>query len=91
MPRLSSMPAQFEDEDLFENGWLLYECGKEKLYAEIGRLTSQVNWLKYPNLSKRDLALKIFPYLLRGVETSYLNHVWGLDITYIWLKELATY
>lgn len=35
-----------------------------------------------PNLSKRNLAHKIFPYLLRGVEASYPNHVWGLDITY---------
>ena len=40
-----------------------------------------------PNLSKRNLAHKIFPYLLRGVEASYPNHVWGLDITYIRLKK----
>lgn len=40
-----------------------------------------------PNLSKRNIAHKIFPYLLRGVEASYPNHVWGLDITYIRLKK----
>ncbi len=44
-----------------------------------------------PNLSKRNLAHKIFPYLLRGVEASYSNHVWGLDITYIRLKKSWLY
>lgn len=36
-----------------------------------------------PNLSKRNLEHKIFPYLLRNVTISYPNHVWGIDITYI--------
>ncbi len=44
-----------------------------------------------PNLSKRNLAHKIFPYLLRGVAASYPNHVWGLDITYIRLKKSWLY
>ena len=44
-----------------------------------------------PNLSKRNLAHKIFPYLLRGVEASYPNHIWGLDITYIRLKKSWLY
>ncbi len=40
-----------------------------------------------PNLSKRNLAHKIYPYLLRGVTASYPNHVWGIDITYLPLQK----
>jgi putative transposase len=36
-----------------------------------------------PNLSKRDLQHRIFPYLLRGVAAQRNNHIWGIDITYI--------
>src|SRR5258707_1331261 len=33
-----------------------------------------------PNLSRRNLEHKIYPYLLRNVVASYPNHVWGIDI-----------
>ena len=36
-----------------------------------------------PNLSKRALAHKIYPYLLRDLVPQYPHHVWGIDITYI--------
>lgn len=36
-----------------------------------------------PNLSKRNLAHRIYPYLLRNLEVSEPNQVWGIDITYI--------
>ena len=36
-----------------------------------------------PNLSKRALAHKIYPYLLRTITPQYPQHVWGIDITYI--------
>lgn len=39
-----------------------------------------------PNLSKRELAHRIYPYLLRNVKASYPNHVWGIDITYVRLN-----
>lgn len=39
-----------------------------------------------PNLSKRSPEHKTYPYLLRGLEISYPNHVWGIDITYIRLR-----
>jgi putative transposase len=39
-----------------------------------------------PNLSKRNLKHKIYPYLLRNVTPSHPNHIWGIDITYIRLK-----
>ncbi|QDI90681.1 IS3 family transposase [Salicibibacter halophilus] len=35
-----------------------------------------------PNLSKRDLQARTYPYLLRGVSITHPNHVWGIDITY---------
>ena len=36
-----------------------------------------------PNLSKPSLEHKTYPYLLRGLEISQPNQVWGIDITYI--------
>ena len=36
-----------------------------------------------PNLSKRNLAHAVYPYLLRGITAAYPNHIWGIDITYI--------
>jgi putative transposase len=35
-----------------------------------------------PNLSKRDLKERTYPYLLRNVSITYRNQVWGIDITY---------
>lgn len=39
----------------------------------------------YPkmNLSKRNQAHKIYPYLLRGIDITKVNQVWSTDITYI--------
>jgi len=39
-----------------------------------------------PNLSRRALGHKIYPYLLRGVAIERVNQVWSADITYIRLK-----
>ncbi len=35
------------------------------------------------NLSKRELAHRTYPYLLRGVTATAPDHIWGIDITYI--------
>ncbi len=40
-----------------------------------------------PNASKRAMEHRVYPYLLRHVTSSYPNHVWGIDITYIRLRE----
>jgi putative transposase len=40
-----------------------------------------------PNLSKRAHQATIYPYLLANVTASYPNHVWGLDITSIRLRQ----
>ena len=42
--------------------------------------------VKKPNLSANVAEHKKFPYLLRGVEALYPNHIWGTDITYVRLK-----
>lgn len=39
-----------------------------------------------PNTSKPCNEHKVFPYLLRGVQATYPNHIWGTDITYIRLR-----
>lgn len=36
-----------------------------------------------PNVSKRELAHRVHPYLLRGVRAATPDHIWGIDITYI--------
>lgn len=40
-----------------------------------------------PNLSKRNQQHRIYPYLLRGLNISYPDQVWGIDITYIRLTQ----
>jgi len=35
-----------------------------------------------PNLSKRDLQDRTYPYLLRNVAITHVNQAWGIDITY---------
>lgn len=36
-----------------------------------------------PNLSKRALGHRIYPYLLRDITAQAPNHIWGCDITYV--------
>lgn len=38
------------------------------------------------NLSKRNLEHRIYPYLLRNLDITHPNQVWGIDITYIRLQ-----
>jgi putative transposase len=47
----------------------------------------------YPkmNLSKRNQAHKIYPYLLKGVEIIKANQVWSTDITYIRMAQGFVY
>ncbi|MEW9676070.1 IS3 family transposase [Lentibacillus sp. L22] len=44
-----------------------------------------------PNLSKRNLQHRIYPYLLKGVNISHPNQVWSIDITYIRLHHSWMY
>jgi len=47
----------------------------------------------YPkiNLSKRNHAHKVYPYLLRGLKVDRINQVWSTDITYIRLNHGFVY
>jgi putative transposase len=40
-----------------------------------------------PNLSKRDLQHRIYPYLLRKLSILQPDHVWSVDIPYIRMKQ----
>lgn len=44
-----------------------------------------------PNLSRRDLQERTYPYLLSGMFIEKPNQVWGIDITYIRLKSSWMY
>jgi putative transposase len=39
-----------------------------------------------PNLSKRALEHRVYPYLLRSITAQAPNHIWGCDITYVRLR-----
>ncbi len=43
------------------------------------------------NLSKRNQAHKIYPYLLTGLAVTHPNQVWSMDITYVRLKHGFVY
>jgi putative transposase len=40
-----------------------------------------------PNLSKRNQQHKVYSYLLRNLEITHSDQVWGIDITYIRLQK----
>jgi len=40
-----------------------------------------------PNLSKRNQAHMVYPYLLRDIKAEHPNHIWGIDLTYIRLAQ----
>lgn len=44
-----------------------------------------------PNLSKRNLQHRVYPYLLRGLSIARPNQVWSIDITYIRLQRSWIY
>jgi putative transposase len=43
------------------------------------------------NTSKAHPNHKVYPYLLRGVQVTHPNHVWGIDITYVRLAHGFVY
>ena len=49
---------------------LVHRMGLEALYRK-------------PSLSRRQMAHRVYPYLLRDLKISRPNHVWAADITYI--------
>jgi putative transposase len=70
---------------------VLRRGGVDVSRKKIQRLMQEMGLLSiYPgrkvNLSVNPAEHKKYPYLLRGVEAQYPNHIWGTDITYVRLK-----
>lgn len=64
----------------------LQRCGyavNEKRVRRLLRLMGLEAIYPKPNLSRPDKMHTIYPYLLRGVAITSVNHVWSTDITYI--------
>jgi putative transposase len=80
--------------------------GSPRITAELRRLGTIVNHKRVErlmrimgisaiipkrNTSKRNKDHLIYPYLLRGVEITRINHVWSTDITYIPISSSFVY
>ena len=68
---------------LFENG-----CD---LIRTLLRLMGITALFPKKNLSRRNPAHKVYPYLLRGVAIVRVNQVWSVDITYVRLARGFAY
>lgn len=58
-----------------------------KRVRRLMRLMDIIALFPGPNLSKRYHAQYVRPYLLRNLEINHVDHVWGVDITYLPLKK----
>jgi putative transposase len=63
-----------------------FEIGRNTVRAYMREMGLEAIYPK-PNLSKPAPEHRIYPYLLRGVTSAYVNHIWGIDITYIRLQK----
>ncbi len=61
------------------NGLVVNHKAVARHMREMGLVAIQPS----PKTSQGAAAHTVYPYLLRGVEASYPNHIWGVDITYI--------
>lgn len=59
-----------------------HSVNHKRVQRLMGKMGIQALYPK-PNLSKRNIQHKIYPYLLRGLEVNRPNQVWATDITYI--------
>src|SRR5215212_3923669 len=68
---------------------MVHTLGREGLAIDrktVGAYMQQMGLLAIypkPNLSQPAPEHRIYPYLLRNLTSSYPNHIWGVDITYI--------
>ena len=72
---------------LRREGFVISDPTVRKYMAEMGLYAIYPG----PNLSKRAHESMVYPYLLRGLEITRRNQVWGTDITYIPLKNSWLY
>jgi putative transposase len=63
-----------------------FNINRKRIQRLMNKMGIQVFYPK-PNLSKRALLHKIYPYLLKGINISKVNHVWSTDITYIPMRK----
>jgi putative transposase len=59
-----------------------FTVGRKHVATLMKRMGIEALYRK-PNTSKRNLAHRIYPYLLRNLSITRGNHVWAMDITYI--------
>ncbi len=59
-----------------------YPVGRERVQGLMRRMGIEAIYPK-PRTSEPHPDHRIYPYLLRNVEISHVNHVWSTDITYI--------
>ncbi len=64
---------------LRREGWRLNRKAVQRHMREMGIVGISPG----PNLSKRRCDHQVYPYLLRGLDITEPNQVWGIDITYI--------
>jgi putative transposase len=64
--------------------------GRERIRHLMQQLGLEAIYPK-PNTSKPTPGHAVYPYLLRGVEATHPNHIWGTDITYIRTAEGFVY
>ncbi|WP_158499291.1 IS3 family transposase [endosymbiont of Acanthamoeba sp. UWC8] len=67
-----------------------YEVGRKKISKYYRLMALEAIYPKM-NLSKRNQAHKVYPYLLSGLEINRHNQVWSADITYVRLKQGFVY
>jgi putative transposase len=67
-----------------------YQIGRRKV-RRLMRLMDICALYPKPNTSKPNLAHRIYPYLLKGLEINRPNQVWATDITYIPMKKGFVY
>jgi len=67
-----------------------YEVGRDKVRSLMWKMGLEAIYPRR-NISKRNQAHRIYPYLLKGVEIVRLNQVWSADITYIRLRQGFVY
>lgn len=64
--------------------------GRDRVRSLMSKLGLEAVYPK-PNTSLPDLSHKTYPYLLKGIKASYVNHIWGTDITYVKTAEGFVY
>lgn len=78
-PFYGSRRVRYELDDAYD-----IIVGREKVQKLMRNMgISAIYPKKSPNTSGSHPEHKIYPYLLKQVTTTYPNHVWGTDITYI--------